>query len=276
MTLYQQLVDWAHNQWIIVFGLAFVGVIIYLSGFLTHTQELYEKLTSSERLFKKRTIEFTRVFANKQNTHWKSYESKSYDLTIDDYPSKEYLDKSSVLFVQDGRYEQDPNPIVDVILHNNSNSSHILLSIGIEVISARYRIISGGSINKIMLEETEHYKIFFPIPKYITGVDMDNNKYQKLKINPTEYGGKGALILGAADPSDYSDAVFLKEWSWASTPITSMTAIQDPPHLTPGEIYRFTLEIEKSDRMPTDTLLSILVTTNNRKYTSDKIYFLKA
>jgi hypothetical protein len=41
------------------------------------------------------------------------------------------------------------------------------------------------------------------------------------------------------------------------------------------ETYRFSLEIENFDRMPTDTLLRILIKTDNGEFKSDSIYFLK-
>ena len=55
-----------------------------------------------------------------------------------------------------------------------------------------------------------------------------------------------------------------------------MSDFPDPPQLDPGAAYRFTLEINESKRMPTDTLLRIVINTNNGQYKSQDLYFLKA
>jgi hypothetical protein len=181
--------------------------------------------------------------------------------------------QSNLLFIQRGRYNNSPNPQLDIILTNVSTVCQVLLSFGIEVISARYRIISAGSIEKITLEDTERYKVEFPIPKYVIGTPHGGSTSRKLLVNSTEYKeGHGALVIGEIDSPD---SVFLPEWDWAETPIISMAAVNDPVVLSSGNTYRFMLEIDKSERMPTDTLLRLLIRTNSNNNFSENIYFLK-
>lgn len=222
--------------------------------------------------FKKQSLEFTRIIAYQGDAHWKNYESSTYDLTTDRYPARDYLERSSVFFSLGGRFDNDPHPTMDILLCNKSASPQILLSYGIEVTAARYRVISGGSVKKITLEETEHYKIEFPYPKFLTSENAYDNTTRTIAVPTASYCGTRAFAIG---DSDSPDAVFFWEWEWANTPVVSINAIDDPVRLDPGESYRFSLEIENSERMPTDTLLRVLIKTNNGEFKSHSIYFLK-
>ena len=221
---------------------------------------------------KKRGLEFVRIAACQGDACWKSYESSTYDFTSDRYPARDYLERSSAFFNLRGRFDNDPNPTMDIIICNKSASPQILLSYGIEVTAARFRIISGGLPEKIILEKTEHYKIEFPYPKLLTGENACDNTTKTIAVATERYRGTGAFSIGDFDSPD---AVCFWEWEWAGTPVVSTNVIGDPPRLKTDETYRFSLEIERSERMPTDTLLRILIKTDNGEFKSDSIYFLK-
>ena len=220
----------------------------------------------------RRGLQFTRIRAVRDETRWTSHESRAYDLAHDRYPARDYLEKSSVFFSLGGRFDPDPNPTLDILLSNRSASPQVLLSYGIEVTAARYRVISGGSVQTLTLKNTEHYKIEFPYPRFLTGANAHDNTTKTVAVAPENYRGSGAFASGAADSPD---AVYFWEWAWASTPVVSRSLIDDPRRLEPGASYRFSLEIEHAERMPTDTLLRVLIKTDNAEFKSDAIYFLK-
>jgi hypothetical protein len=227
---------------------------------------------SGEKPFEKRGLKFVRIVAYQEDAHWKSYESSTYGLKGDRYPARGYLKRSSVFFRLIGRFDNDPNPSMDIILRNHSASSQILLSYGIEVMAARFRVISAGSAERITLEETEHYKIQFPYPKSLRGRNAYDDMIKTIAVAPGSYRGIGSYAIG--DP-DSPDAVLFWEWEWADTPVISINAIHDPLDLKSGATYRFRLEIENAERMPTDTLLRVLIKTDSGEFKSDSIYFLK-
>lgn len=278
MTLFQQLIDWAQNQWLIVVILAAAGLIVYLSGLLQHVQTLYAKLFSGERILKKGRLEFVRIEVPNSNVHWRISDAETVRRGGSRYPATDYLDRATTVLEMAGRYDHEANPVIDIILSNESTSSKILLAYGLEVLDARYRVISAGSVTKITLDESDHYRIDFPIPRFVTGEDaMDESGSEhpaktKMAVDATTYNGDGSLSTG--DPGAPGSMLFW-EWEWAETPVVSMSNFPDPPQLDAGAAYRFTLEIAKSKRMPTDTLLRVVIDTSNGQYKSDDLYFLK-
>ncbi len=283
MTPYDQIISWVQNRWYIGVIIAIGGLITWLLTSLKQSQELYGKLSSREKLFKKFGLEFVRIDAYQANTYWRGSDAKRLlDLKLRAeaagegdgfrYQAAEFLERATLLVELRGRFDHDPNPTLDILINNNSASPKILLSYGAEVIDARFRVISGGSVEKLTLDESDHYKIEFPLPKFIRRCANDDEIPRTVEVPPESYRGQGAIYI---DPDSPNPVVF-QEWEWDQTPVVSMSAFADPPHLKPGQAYRFSLEIEKSERMPTDTLLRVAVKTNDGEFKSDGIYFLKA
>lgn len=188
------------------------------------------------------------------------------------YYSADYLSKSAIYFELLGRFEPEPNPILDIIVSTGANSSQILLSCGIEVAAAQRRVISAGSVRKIALDPSDKYKVPFPVPRSVRNRAPLDGDLSTFKVEANQYGGNKSLYFGDIESPN---VIQLMEWEWADTPIGSMQDIRDPVHMEPDSSYRFTLEIDESHRMPTDTLLHIIITTNNGTFRSDGIYFVK-
>ncbi|WP_020586230.1 toll/interleukin-1 receptor domain-containing protein [Desulfobacter curvatus] len=182
------------------------------------------------------------------------------------YYLAEYMSRSTRYVELRGRFEPEPNPILDIIVNTGTDSSLILLSCGIEVFAAQRRIISAGSVRKITLDPSEKYKVPFPFPCRVRNLMPQEGEPSTFKVEANQYDGNRSLIFG--------DAI-VAEWEWADTPISSIQKIRDPLYIDPDTPYRFELEIEGSHRMPTDTLLHIVIGTNHGMFRSDEIYFIK-
>lgn len=227
-------------------------------------------------------LSFTRIGLHEGASHWRCRDSSPGPLlkeeeAADDedlfarhmhnrYYSADYLSRSTRYMELRGRFDQDPNPILDVVVSTGASSSQTLLSCGIEVVAAQRRIISAGSVRKITLDPSEKYKVPFPVPGLVRSLAREGGEPSTFKVEANRYGGNSSLIFGD---------VKLSEWEWADTPISSMKDIRDPVYIEPDTPYRFALEIDESHRMPTDTLLHIVIRTNHGTFRSDGIYFVK-
>jgi hypothetical protein len=226
-----------------------------------------------------REFYYTRIDVYEGSSHWRCSDSsqvlKAAENSDDEdldvrlmhrYYSTEYLSRSTRCIQLKGRFKPVPNPILDIIVSTGVNASQILLSCGIEVVAARRRIITAGSVRKITLDPSETYKVPFPIPGLVRNLAPQVGERSTFKVEANQYGGDWSLIIGD---------ILLSEWEWADTPISSMQDIRDPVYIEPDTPYRFLLEIGGSHRMPTDTLLHIVIGTNHGMFRSDGIYLLK-
>jgi hypothetical protein len=225
---------------------------------------------------------YTRIDVHEGASHWRCSDSspgpllKVEEATDDEdlyarlthnrYYLAEYLSRSTRYIELQGRFEPEPNPILDIIVSTGANSSLILLSCGIEVVAAQRRIISAGSVRKITLDPSEKYQVPFPFPGRVRNLVPKGGEPSTFKVEANHYDNNRTLIFGD---------VLVSEWEWADTPISSMQKIRDPLYIEPDTPYRFVLEIEESHRMPTDTLLHIVIGTNHGMFRSDGIYFVK-
>lgn len=225
---------------------------------------------------------FTRIDIQEGTTHWQCDNSSPGPLLKveeagdeDDelarimhnrYYSAVYLNRSTRYFKLWGRFEPDPNPVLDIIVNTGRGSSQLLLACGIEVIAAQRRIITAGSARKITLDPSDKYRVPFPIPARVRNPAPEDGEPSTFKLEAGQYGGDQTLYFGD---------VQLSEWEWADTPVSSMQEMRDPVYIEPDTPYRFALEIEESHRMPTDTLLQLVIKTNHDTFRSDAIYFVK-
>ena len=254
------------------------------------THFFYSELKSKKEV----NIDFVRIEAASQNP-WERWSNERLENSKIKYlvsnPSTEILmerrlynlnslKKAEIVFECE-RHKKRIDPNFDITLFNNEATPVLIHKIGIQVLQAGYRMISGGDMNSNFITVKGRYSVEFPLPKKIKINTSDKDSFiidlNKNKLNyDNRYDIPEDSIIDESGKKHPNNIITSsQDYEYAELPITALVNISNPVLIEPHRPFRFTLKINKSKRFRTDALIRIAIQTNEGFCKSEAIYLIE-